>query len=94
MPERTCRGDAWHAAHTPEELERRNEKIRQFHRENPGVFKGTNNPRAKLTEDDVREIRRTFAAGELSSPKLAAKYGVSKPVILSVVHRKTWAHVE
>lgn len=47
---------------------------------------------AKLTEDAVRAIRLSAAAGE-SYRALAARYGVSFPNIGYVVQRKTWRHV-
>lgn len=52
-------------------------------------LKGTENGRAKLTDEQVREI--------LSSPlgcyKLAKQYGVSKKLILNIRHVKAWAHL-
>jgi hypothetical protein len=52
--------------------------------------KGINHFKAKLTEEDVRKIRRSSR----SQYKLAILYGVSQVCISSIVHRKTWAHVE
>ena len=45
---------------------------------------------AKLTEDDVRAIRKSSAPGK----ELAAKYGVGVVAISNVRTRKTWAHVK
>ena len=53
---------------------------------------GVNNPAAKLTEDAVREIRRLRETG-LSHMKLARRFGVSTPVIQSILKGKTWVHV-
>ncbi len=47
---------------------------------------------AKLTEADVRQIRRRAALGEQHTV-IAADYGVTKVCIGAVVHRKTWKHV-
>jgi len=44
----------------------------------------------KLTESDVREIRRRLAAGE-SQTKLSAVFGVSRENIYCIAHRKSWA---
>ncbi len=44
---------------------------------------------AKLTEAIVREIRDS----DQSSRKLAAKYGVSSPLIVYIKQRKIWKHV-
>lgn len=49
-------------------------------------------PLAKLTEEDVREIRRVVRSGVPQS-EMAAKYGVSRPTISNLIARKTWAHV-
>jgi hypothetical protein len=94
MPERTCRGDQWHAAHDqPGIRDKKTQAMRKYFQEHPDAHRGTNNPRAKLNEEKVREIRKRYAAGE-SSLKLAAAFSVSKPVILSVIHRRSWSHVK
>lgn len=41
--------------------------------------RGHTSPLAKLTEEQVREIRRRHAAGGTSYPKLAAEFGVHPP---------------
>lgn len=48
---------------------------------------------AKLSEDDVREIRRLRAAGEQYKP-IAERFGVTKQAIFHVCKRQSWAHVE
>ena len=53
---------------------------------------GVNNPAAKLTEDAIREIRRLYADGT-QIIQLARRYGVSTPVIHSILKGKTWVHV-
>ena len=50
---------------------------------------GEKHPRAKLTEDDVREIRATNA----TTRALAEVYGVSQVSIHFIRSRKTWKHV-
>ena len=55
--------------------------------------KGSENPRAKLTEADVVAIRTASAAGE-KHRRLAERYGVSDVSIAYIVSRKTWTHVE
>lgn len=47
---------------------------------------------AKLTEADVREIRRLVADG-VDQATLAARFGVSGGLISSVVRRARWKHV-
>lgn len=57
------------------------------------VVRGENNPKAKLTEDDVRAIRFAHSLGGVSYSGLAAEYGVSKSAIAFIVTRKSWSHV-
>lgn len=56
-----------------------------------GVLNGS----AKLDEDKVREIRQRYRYRDRqhSVGRLAATYGVTKPAIRSVIHRRTWRHV-
>lgn len=51
--------------------------------------KGGKSFKAKLTEDDVREIR----AAQATERELAAKYGVSQVAVHFIRTRKTWKHV-
>lgn len=57
------------------------------------VMRGTDNPRAARTDDEIREIRRAYAAGEATQVQLAAKYHTSQPNIGSIVNGFTWRHV-
>lgn len=51
--------------------------------------RGADNPQAKLTESDVRDIRRRYATGE-SQQSLAQRFGVNAANISMIVNRKTW----
>lgn len=54
---------------------------------------GSKSPTAKITEDDVRAIRKRRASGE--TPKsLGAEYGIHPTSISHIVSRKQWKHVE
>jgi len=53
---------------------------------------GESNPSAKLTEDQVREIRRKDAEG-MNRPALAAEYGVRYDAIWRIVTRRDWVHI-
>lgn len=55
--------------------------------------RGTDQWHAKLTEDDVREIRRRAAEG-YTLRSLADLFGVSVPNVHHVVKRDTWSHVQ
>lgn len=48
---------------------------------------------AKVTEDDVRNIRNRRAKGERAQA-LAVEYGLSYATIHDITARKTWKHVE
>jgi hypothetical protein len=54
---------------------------------------GEKNPRAKLTEENVREIRRLHILGE-SGASLGRKFGVVKEEIYDIVKRKRWSCVQ
>ena len=57
------------------------------------AYSGAGNPRAQLTESDVREIRALYTGkyGELT--RMADRYEVSAQTIHQVVKRKTWKNV-
>lgn len=55
-----------------------------------GVLKGSLHPNCKLTDDTVREIRRS----PMRNKELAAKFGVSHGSISRVRAGKSWTHVQ
>ncbi|WP_367582384.1 HNH endonuclease signature motif containing protein [Tsukamurella tyrosinosolvens] len=57
-------------------------------------YRGEQHGRAKITEDDVRAIRRRYAAGGVFQRELAADYGIDQTVVSDIVRRKIWQHVE
>jgi hypothetical protein len=48
----------------------------------------------RLTDDDVRELRRRYAQGGISQRGLAAEYGIHHTTLQSIIHRRTWDHVD
>lgn len=54
---------------------------------------GELNPSSKLTTNQVLDIRRQYATGNLTQVTLAAKYNVSQAVISAIILRKIWAHI-
>lgn len=57
----------------------------------------TTEKRAKLTEDEVRNIRREYRYGTAEGEtitELANKYGVSVSTIHNIVKRTSWRNVE
>ena len=55
--------------------------------------KGTIFPQAILTEDEVAQIRSTYAKGGVTQRQLAESHGVSQSVICGIVRRERWKHV-
>ncbi len=56
--------------------------------------KGHLNGGAKLTNKQVRAIRRRYARGSVSQVALAEAYGVTSVAIHFIVRRKTWTHLQ
>lgn len=48
---------------------------------------------AKVTEEQVREIRRAYGTGCILQKRLAAQYGLTQAVISKIVRRDIWRHV-
>lgn len=67
-------------------------------------LRGATNPASKLTEDDVREIRRLLKLtadgkgytrrGQLTQRQIAERFSVSQPVIRDIKFRRTWPEIE
>jgi hypothetical protein len=56
------------------------------------LLKGEKNGRAKLTAEDVQQIRIRAANGEMQRA-LATEYGVGESQVGRIVHRQTWKHL-
>lgn len=56
------------------------------------TMKGTNNSRAKLTEDDVKFIKSHYIPRDniYGGKALAKKYNVSRQTICAVAHEQNW----
>lgn len=48
---------------------------------------------AKLTPDDVREIRRMWAVGSKPSD-ISKKYGIAQSTVYNIVRRRRWSHID
>ena len=55
--------------------------------------RGEDNGTAKLTGNQVKEIRLRYASGMFSQPDLARQYGVDQASIWRIIHRRTWKHI-
>ena len=63
-------------------------------RNGDSTVRGENVHTARLSPDDVRQIRADFDAGRATQTELAAQYPVSVQQIHRIVHRHTWTHVD
>ena len=66
-------------------------RCRKCHRSYDGGV-GEGNPRAKLTDEKVRQLRARRAEG-LTYQQLATEFGISDVSACAAANRKTWAHV-
>lgn len=60
-----------------------------FLKEQSGV---KNNNGSKLTDDDVREIKRLYSV--MTQAAIAKRYDVSKTTIARIINGQRWSHVE
>lgn len=58
----------------------------------PSDVSGFKNPKSKLTEEQVVEIRKQYANGK-SYRSLSILFKVSKCTISSIILRQTWVHI-
>lgn len=56
-------------------------------------YRGQRTHMAKLTADDVREIRSRYAAGGESYRTLATEFGVDHTQIANIIKRRQWRHL-
>lgn len=72
------------------------DSVRKGRNSHGPVLYGSSHPLAKLTEQDVAEIRRIYTPGtpgkrsETSIKGLAAKYGVAHSLIARIIKGKSW----
>ena len=65
-----------------------------FHARAHGLLsaKGEKNPHARLTEEQVVEIRNLYSEG-WTQVRLAERFGIDQTSVSRIVLRKSWAHV-
>jgi hypothetical protein len=62
----------------------------------PGAIKtyhGEESPIAKLTDDQVYEIRKLFSQGNYYKADLGRMFNITRTNIYHIVNRKTWTHL-
>lgn len=65
-------------------------------RYSPNAWKpGMEHPNAKLTDDDIREIRLLyFSDHKITQQQIADRYGVSQAHIGKILNGLRWSHVK
>lgn len=71
---------------TPEQNREDNHRLKTYQ-------KGGKHSQAKLTEEQVVEIRRLYATGKLLQREIADRFSISVSCISPIVNKKTWTHV-
>lgn len=57
------------------------------------ILRGEDTGPAKLTNSQVREIRRRYAKGGISQDTLGNIYGVTQTTIGRLIRRESWSHI-
>jgi DNA invertase Pin-like site-specific DNA recombinase len=90
-PERLPRGDRHWSRTKPDRVARGD---RNGSRTKPdSVLRGETHGRAKLTEDQVRNVLAEYAPGGVTQQALAAKYGVTQITISRIINGQLWGHI-
>jgi len=56
--------------------------------------KGEDRYNARLTEEQIREIRARYTWRKYGTPQIAKDYGISKSMAFAIITKARWAHVE
>lgn len=90
-PEKLARGHKnGHYTH-PEKTPRGDNSGPRKHPER--MARGENNGYAKLSSEQVIEIKKIYNTANYTMAKLAKKYSVGKTTIFRIVNNKTWKHL-
>lgn len=54
---------------------------------------GEIHPAAKLTDENVREIKGAYRPGHVTQADLAEVHGVAKQTIAAIINGQTWRHI-
>lgn len=88
---RTSHGDQhWTRLH-PERVQRGEQNGACRHPER--LLRGESHHKAKLTSEDVREIRRLYVNGNISLSALSRSYGMDRSTISDIVKGIIWKHI-
>jgi predicted XRE-type DNA-binding protein len=56
-------------------------------------LKGERNVRNKITEEQVKEIKRLYFKEKLSQGKIEKQFGIKQSAISKIVTKRTWKHI-
>jgi hypothetical protein len=65
----------------------------KLHLRPENTYKGSGNKMAKLTEEQVLQIRERYSKGEIFQTELAKEYHVVHSLIGMIINRKIWNHI-
>lgn len=54
---------------------------------------GASNPRARLTAEQVLELRALYATGQWRQVDLASRFGLKQPQVSEIVRRTSWSRI-
>lgn len=78
------------AANRPHIKKMKSDAMKKRHQENPRYL---GRLQAKLTEQQVLEIRSKYESGTIGYLKLSKEYGVGQTTIRKIIGRKIWSHI-
>jgi HNH endonuclease len=87
---RMASGDR-NAARTSEGRAARRRSMLARHELDPGMHRGEKSSSARVTAQDVQEIRELYATGEHSQSQIATQFGIAQTTVSAIVRRSTWA---
>ena len=83
---------SWTHGEDPTSVRSYQARCAKCHKKYDGPQIGEKHSQARLTEQDVMDIRRKYAEGVLQW-KIALEYGLATTYVGKIVRRERWAHV-
>jgi len=79
-----------------ENLEWTTRRESQLHAIDTGLSagRGEDHPRAKITDEKVSEIRRSYTGAWGEQGRLGKKYGITQVSVSKIIARETWTHLD
>lgn len=68
------------------------EKILEYVRNSQGG-KGSNHGNAKITEEDVKIIRKMYASKKYKQKEIGQHFGINNRNVSMIINHKAWKHV-